>query len=110
MVTENTNNINNSTTTRKVGIFSALKAIFASDDEKLVEDAEMEIKKLNEMSEKNIKAIEENIFSNGTAKKEKMSNSLKVEDNKLNKKSTSKKNVGNVEKDETEKNKEDIER
>ena len=60
---------------KRPGLFNALKAIFASDDEKISEDEMHEVAILNAESDKKIKNIENKIFAE---KRKKLVENLKV--------------------------------
>lgn len=72
MVKEEVNN------NKRVGIFSALKAIFSSNEEKINKEDEKEIEALNAASAKNIKSLEDKILADKKQSRENLSNNLKV--------------------------------
>ena len=64
---------------KRVGFFSALKAMFASDEEKINEEDKKEIEALNAESAKNIKSLEDRILADKKQSRKNLSDNLKVE-------------------------------
>lgn len=74
MVNEEVNN------KRRAGFFSALKAMFSSDEEKINEEDEKEVEALRAASAKNIKSLEDKILADKKQSRKDLTEKLKVED------------------------------
>lgn len=74
MVNEEVNN------KKRAGFFSALRAMFSSDEEKINEEDEKEVEALRAASAKNIKSLEDKILADKKQSRKDLTEKLKVED------------------------------